>query len=355
MTLSRAWVVLRKDLALGPRSPIFLYAIVLPVALTAVFQLAFGSLFEPAPRLAVVDEGSSSITAALREMDGIDLTLLDDADALRAAVEANDHDGGLVLPPGFDESVRAGDRPPLDLFLSGESYAANRLILTVTTLDLVRAVDGGPPPVQVDLVRLGSAGLPIGLRLVPVIMMYALFIAGAFLPASSMVDEKTRGTLTAILVTPARVSEVLVAKAALGSLMAFLVSIMTLWLNSALGANWPQVLVVVALGAVFSSLLGLVIGSLAKDGAMLFTIVKSSGILLFGPVIFYLFPDWPQWIARLFPTFWMIDPIWRVAVLGEGLGQVWLTIAVAVGIGLALVPVIRVLSRRMLTQLASAS
>ncbi len=355
MSFSRIWVVLRKDLALGPRSPIFLYAFVLPVALTAVFQLAFGSLFEPAPRLAVVDEGGSSITTALREMDGIELTVLDDASALRAAVEANDYDAGLVLSAGFDDAVRAGERPLLDLSISGESYAANRLLLSVTTLDLVRAVDGGPPPVQVDLVRSGTAGLPIDQRLVPVIMMYALFIAGAFLPASSMVDEKSRGTLTAILVTPARASEVLVAKAALGTLMAFLVSIMTLWLNSALGANWAQVLVVVLLGSAFSSLLGLVIGALAKDGAMLFTIVKSSGILLFGPVVFYLFPDWPQWIARLFPTFWMIDPIWRVAVLGESLAQVWVTVAVAVGIGIALVPAIRALSRRMLTQLAASS
>lgn len=355
MSLSRIWAVLRKDLALGPRSPLLLYAIALPVVLTAVFQLAFGSLFEPAPRMAVVDDGGSAITAALRDMEGIELTVLDDVAALRTAVEANDYDAGLVLPAGFDDAVRAGEKPPLELYISGESYAANRLILSVTTLDLVRAVDGGQPPVQVDLVSSGAAGLPISVRLVPIIVMYALFIAGTFLPASSIVDERSHGTLTAILVTPARTSEVLTAKAALGALMAFLVSMMTLWLNSALGANWPQILVVVLLGAVFSSLLGLVIGALAKDGAMLFTIVKSSGILLFGPVIFYLFPDWPQWIARLFPTFWMIDPIWRVAVLGESLSQVWVTIAVAIGIGLALVPVIGALSRRMLAQLAASS
>ncbi len=355
MSLSRIWAVLRKDLVLGPRSPILLYALVLPVVLTAVFQLAFGSLFEPAPRMAVVDDGGSAITATLRNMDGIDLTVLDDAAALTTAVEANDYDAGLVLPAGFDDAVRAGEKPPLELYISGKSYASNRLILSVTTLDLVRAVDGGQPPVQVDLVRSGGAGLPIEVRLVPILMMYALFIAGTFLPASSMVDERVQGTMTAILVTPTRTCEVLTAKAALGTLMAFLVSIMTLWLNSALGANWPQVLVVVLLGAVFSSLLGLVIGALAKDGAMLFVIVKSSGILLFGPVVFYLFPDWPQWIAQLFPTFWMIDPIWRVAVLGETLSQVWVTIVVAIGIGLALVPVIRVLSRRMVAEMAAPS
>nr|MDA3935557.1 ABC transporter permease [Actinomycetota bacterium] len=66
MSLGRIWKVLRKDLALGPRSPFFLYAIILPFALTLVFQVAFGSLFEPSPRLGIVDDGSSEITARIQ-------------------------------------------------------------------------------------------------------------------------------------------------------------------------------------------------------------------------------------------------------------------------------------------------
>lgn len=355
MSLTRIWMVLRKDLALGPRTPLFLYAIALPVVLTAVFQLAFGSLFAPQPRLAIVDDGSSAVTAAVRDTPGIELTMLDTAAELKRAVEANDFDAGLVLPAGFDEAVRSGQKPPLEMYLSGESYASNRMILSVTTLDLVRAVEGRTPPVDVKLAQSGSAGLPISLRLVPILVMYALFVAGAFLPASSIVDEKVHGTLTAMLVTPARLSEILTAKAALGALMAFLMSIVTLLLNGALGSNWLDVVVVVLLGAVFASLIGLVIGSLAKDAAMLFTIMKSSGVLLFGPVIFYIFPEWPQWIAKLFPTYWMIDPIWRVAVLGEGVGDVWRSIAIAVAIACALVLVVARLSLRLRAQMAAAA
>ena len=247
MSPSRIWKVLRKDLALGPRTPLFLYAIALPVVLTAVFQLAFGSLFAPQPRLAIVDDGRSAITAAVRATDGIDLTMLDTAAELRRAVEANDVDAGLVLPAGFDDAVRSGQKPPLELYLSGQSYASNRIILSVTTLDLVRAVEGRTPPVDVELVQSGTTGLPISLRLVPILVMYALFVAGTFLPASSIVDEKVHGTLTAMLVTPARLSEILTAKAALGAVMAFLMSVVTLLLNGALGSNWLDVVAVVLL------------------------------------------------------------------------------------------------------------
>lgn len=355
MNLSRIWVILRKDLALGPRSPIFLYAVALPVVMTAVFQFAFGSLFEPAPRMAIVDDGDSQITAEVSEMEGIELTVLDGADDLRRGVEANDYDVGLVLPAGFDDAVRSGEQPPLEMYVGGESLASNRMILSVTTIDLVRQVEGTTPPIDVELVESGDAGLPISVRLVPVLVMFALFVAGAFVPASSMVDEKIRGTFTAILVTPARITEVLTAKATLGVLLAFAMSLATLLLNDAVGSNWPHLLAVILIGAVFLALLGLVIGSLAKDGAMLFTIVKSSGILIFGPVIFYLFPEWPEWIARLFPTYWVIDPIWRVSVLGEGLGDVWVSLAVAVGIGALLMLLVVRLSRRMLAHTTAAS
>lgn len=352
MNPARAWTVLRKDLALGPRSPIFLWAVALPVVLTAVFQLAFGSLFESQPRLAIVDEGDSAITAEALTLEGIDVTLLDDADALRRAVEANDHDAGLVLPAGFDDAVRAGERPLLNMVLGGQSYASDRIILSVLAVDLVRQVEGSTPPVQVDLVETGATGLDLTLRLLPLLMMYALFVAGVFVPASSIVDERVAGTLTAMLVTPARLREVLAAKAGLGVVLAFAMSVVTLALNGAIGGNWAHLLVVVAAGAVFCSLLGLLIGTLAKNGAVLFTVVKGSGALLFAPVIFYLFPDWPQWIARLFPTYWMIDPIWRVSVLGEGLADVWPQLLASAGIGALVILGVVATSRRMRAQIA---
>ncbi len=352
MSARRTWLVLRKDLALGPRSPIFMYAILLPVVLTLMFQLAFGSLFEPKPRMAIVDEGSSAITQALKRMEGIELALLDDAGALKTGVEANDYDGGLVLPAGFDQAVRDKKRPLLEFYIGGESLASNRIILSVTTLDLVREVEGTAPPVNVKVVNFGEAGLPISVRLVPLVMMYALFIAGAFMPASSLVDEKAAGTLLAMLVTPVKASEIVAAKGLFGALMAFLMSIVTLALNDALGSNWAETVVVVAFGAAFCAVLGLVFGTLAKDSASLFTILKGSGILLFAPVIFYVFPEWPQWISMLFPTHWMIDPIWKVAVLGQGLADVWGSLFVALGIVVALGPVIRMLSVRMLKHLA---
>ncbi|MHB8740371.1 MAG: ABC transporter permease [Coriobacteriia bacterium] len=352
MSLSRIWKVLRKDLALGPRSPIFLWAIVLPVVLTLVLQVAFGSLFDPEPRLGILDEGDSAITAAIEDMDGIELTLFEDEAELREQVEANDLDAGLVLPGDFDDAVRDGDRPELQFFIGGESYASNRIILTVTALDLVRELEGSESPVTVEIVDFGEAGLPMSVRLIPVIVFYALVIAGLFVPASNIVEEKDQGTLMALLVTPVKVTEVLVAKWLFGLVLAAVMGVASLALNGAMGSNWPSVILVVIIAAMLSAMLGIVVGVFAKDSAMMFGIVKGAGIFLFMPAAFYIFPDWPQWIAKLFPLYWIIEPIWQVSVMGEALSTVWFELAIALAITAALGVLAWWLARRMQAQMA---
>ncbi|MDH4139731.1 MAG: ABC transporter permease [Coriobacteriia bacterium] len=354
MSPKLTWKVLRKDLALGPRSPIFLWAIVLPFALTLILQFTFGSLFNPEPRLGIVDGGDSEITAQVEDMKGISLTLLDDAEELKSNVEANDLDAGLILPAGFDQAVKDGERPELQFYISGESYASNRIILSVTAIDLVRGLEGSKAPVTVDVVSYGTAGLPISVRLTPVIVFYALVMAGIFVTGSNLVEEKEQGTFMAMLVTPARIGDILAAKWMLGTLLASVLAAATLVLNQALGSNWLQVFVVVAVAAGLSSMIGLLMGTFAKDSTIMFGLVKGLGIFLFAPTLFYIFPQWPQWIAKLFPLYWILEPIWRVSILGGSISEVWVELVVAVGITVALVPVIGLVARRVQAQMASA-
>ncbi len=347
MSLKRIWRLICKEFSLGPRNPIFIFAIIVPFALTLIIQVAFGSLFEPKPRLGIMDEGRSEITAAFEEMEGIELTMLRDVDELKTMVERDDLDAGMVLPPGFDEAVRSGKQPLLEFYIGGESLASNRIILSVMALDLLRSVEGSDAPVDVEIVRFGQEGLPLSMRLVPIIVFYAIVMAGIFLPGSSIVEEKERGTLMALLVTPVKPGEVLVSKWVLGVVLASLMGAVTLLLNNAFGPRPLEVLAVVLLAAVLNTMIGLLVGVVSKTSTTLFAIIKGAGIFLFAPVIFYIFPEWPQWIAKIFPLYWIIEPIWQVSIMGEPLRGVWFELTIALAITAALVPLVAVLSRRM--------
>jgi ABC-2 type transport system permease protein len=288
-------------------------------------------------------------------VEGLETRLVDDESTLTRLVRDNDLDAGLVLPAGFDAAVQAGEQPELQFFVGGESLASTRLILAVTTLDAVRAVEGVTPPVDVAIVATGEPVLPMSSRMTPLLVLFALLIAGVFVPAFSIVQERESGTMTALLVSPARGVDVLAAKAVMGLVLAFLMTLVTLWLNDALGSQPAALLLSVLVGALMLAEIGLLFGGGAKDSKTLFALMKSVNILLFAPVIFYIFPDWPQWIAQIFPTYWIINPIFEVAIQDAGVADVIGQLAVALVICIVLVPFVVLLSRRMTQQVVAAA
>ena len=354
MNIRRIFRIVRKDVAVGPRSPLLLFVVLMPLIMTLVLQLVFGDLFVPQPSLAVLDQGVSQISRLIQEREGIEVVQAQDQVELKRMVADHEVDAGLVLSEGFDQALQAGTRPLLELYISGESYAVSRMVLSITALDIIREVEGRTPVVKVVVNDLGSNDpVPLATRLTPLVAMFAFIMAGLFVPASSIVDERERKTITAVLASPATIGEFLTAKSALGVLFSFVMAVATLAMNKALTSQVAALLLVLAVSAVFWSLLGLVVGLLAGNSQTLFAIVKGSGIFLAGPAIFYLFPDWPQWIAKVFPTFWAIDPLWRILADGATLMDILGSLAVVLGLILGLVLVVRLLAKRMLTKLAS--
>ncbi len=118
-------------------------------------------------------------------------------------------------------------------------------------------------------------------------------------------------------------------------------------LNQAFGGQPGLLVLMLALGAVMAAELGLILGSLVKDMSSLFAVWKSGGILLFGPAIIYLFPEIPQWIGQIFPTYYLVEPVVRISQQGGGWSDVAAHVFVLVGLDLILVAVVALALRRM--------
>ncbi|MEN8239814.1 MAG: ABC transporter permease [Actinomycetota bacterium] len=348
-----AWYVLSRELKLSPRSPLVFYAIAMPFLITFLVSSVFGSLFEVSPGLGIVDEGSSAVTTAATERDGIVVSIVADEETLRAKVEAGDLDAGLVLSADFDESLAEGEQPDLEFFVAGGSLASSRVILAVTTLDLIREVEGIDPPVTVLVTPVGDEDyVPIGDRLLPTMVIYAVMIAATFLPAASLVDEREKRTLDAVLVTPTRMSDVLVGKGAFSVVLATLMGFVTLMINDALVGQPGTMLLILLLGSIMLTLMGLALGLWAKDITSMYTAIKGGGIFVFLPVIFVLFPGLPQWIPKAVPTYYFLQPIYDVAVHAHSFGDVVPELLIAVAICAALVPLLAGVARHAEKKLA---
>jgi ABC-2 type transport system permease protein len=352
MKARRVLAILGKDLALGPRSPIVLFAFVIPLGLTLMVQLVFGELLTGKPSVGIADPGASGLYERVLARGELMAYRYDGAEALRADVASGRVALGIAVGEGFLPALREGRRPPLEIMGFEGAQAMDRMAAFMGVLGEIRALAGDEPLVGLK-VEAPEEGFDIAARVIPMLAMYAFLIAGLFVPASSIVEERERKTISALLVGPTTLSEILAAKALLGIILSVFMTTLTLAINGALGSNLGAMLAVIAAASLFWAMLGLVIGLLAKTSETLFAIVKGSGILLFTPVVFYLFPDWPQWIARIFPTFWAIDPLWKVFSEGAGLSEVAGSLAIVAGITLICFPATALLGKRLKDQLGA--
>ena len=77
----------------------------------------------------------------------------------------------------------------------------------------------------------------------------------------------------------------------------------------------------------------------------LFSTWKFGGILLFGPTLIYLFPEIPQWIGRIFPTYYLVEPIVEISQRGGGWPDIATNAFVLVALDLILIGVVAVVTR----------
>jgi ABC-2 type transport system permease protein len=322
MKLERFLLLVRKEIVHGSRG-FLVIAVATPVVISLLFSLVFGTLFAGLPRLGIADEGGSRMVAAAEALESVRVIRYSDAAALRTAVQRGAVDFGMVLPAGFDEAVAAGTNPSVSAWVWGESLAKDRLVLAAAVASLVRGLAGGASSVTVDTVLVGEGVfVPWSERLLPMVVLVAVFIGGMFLPAASLIEEKERRTLSGLLVTPATAGEVIASKGVVAGIVCFVMGMVVLAMNRAFGSHPGLVAGIIALGTVQAVAIGLMLGVVLKDLTTLFAFSKSGGIVIFAPTVVYLFPAIPAWIGRIFPTYYLLQPVIDISQRGAGWADV---------------------------------
>jgi ABC-2 type transport system permease protein len=333
MSLRRVFVLLKNELFYGSKNVIFVMALVAPILFTLVISLLFGTIFTGKPRLGLVDSTGSQFGQLVQEADYLLISTYADTTDLRAATERGAVDMGLVVPAGFDAAVQSGNAT-IDVFIWGESLIRNRTSIAAALGDATITLTGAETAVDLVTTTLGdNVNIPWEKRLFPFIVLITLLIGAFMVPATAIVEEKQRHTLQAIITTPTSLGELLLAKAIIGVVVSVVMGVAILIMNGALGDHpWLLVLLLI-LGAILAATAGVLMGIFMKDINTLFATIKGLGILLYAPAIIYLFPTVPQWIGRLFPTYYIVAPITEITQNGAG----WSVIADEVIILIALI------------------
>lgn len=333
MSLRRIWVLFMRELRASAGNFLMIFALVVPVLFSLLVNLVFGNLFSDKPVLGFYDPYGSQFTQLMMDQSHLKTSRYDSLDKMISDVEQGLIETGYVVPQSFDDALRQGTEMDFTVYAWGEATIKSRLITDTTIANVVSHIAGLPQTAQVELHPLGSADqTSLADQLLPLLILMSIMLGGVMVPALSMIGEKQSRTLLALNVTPVRLNEVFAAKTLLGVAMGTCTGVVTLALNRAFGSAPLLLVFVMLLGALAASLLGTLMGALMKDMNTLLAALKGGGILLIGPGIIDLIPKAPDWIARLFPTYYILNPLMSVAERGAGFAEIWSDLLVLLAI-----------------------
>ena len=358
MDIQRILILLGKEVRLGATNFMSIYVLVMPVVISLLIALVFGDILAKTPRLGIFDAGGNErFTQPLIDHPSINATVYSSETALQDAVERGSEEIGLSLPAGFIEALEGGSADVnYTIYRWGEA-GVRSLLLLESTLGRALAEGGGQGidqlPVSVNAEQIGSANtLTWSQRLLPLLLIMSIVLGGIFIPASSLIEERQNRTLIALTTTPTSLLDVYLSKTLMGFILSGIMAVIILLLNGALAGQIALLLLVIALGGLMSSVFGVILGSVSKDMDTFMGIIKAAGILLYAPGILRIFPQVPEWIGRIFPTYYLMNPLLEVSQNGAGFADILIDVAVLAVMVAALLVILNSVIGRQQQQLA---
>jgi ABC-2 type transport system permease protein len=218
----RLWALVLKESLQAIRDPsTLLIAFVLPVVLLFLFAYAV-SLDVRAVRIGVVQESQSasahSLAAAFAGTRYLNVTFVHDRREVADRVVSGSLRGFVVIPQDFEQRLaNRGAQPLVQIITDGSqpntaNYVTNYAQGVVQTWRGGLGVEASPAGVTLEPRYWFNAELESRRSLVPGAIAIVMTIIGTMLTALVVAREWERGTMEAVLSTPASVVEILIGK-----------------------------------------------------------------------------------------------------------------------------------------------
>jgi ABC-2 type transport system permease protein len=215
----------------------------------------------------------------------------------------------------------------VSVYLDADVPVELRSAMTSAVREMAYAISGATLPVTLpdqEQIVLGvdRAGeqVPMRERVRPMLAFFVLLVESLAL-ASLLASEIASRTLTAVVATPARVADVVLAKGLTGTLLAFGQAVVLLLVTRSFDQNAHVLLAAVLLGAVLMAGVALLAGSAGRD----FMSTLFLGVLflvpLMVPAFSLLFPGTASAWVQALPSYGIVQAMVGAASYGQGFAE----------------------------------
>lgn len=153
------------------------------------------------------------------------------------------------------------------------------------------------------------------------IFVFLILLMELFVMASLIAKEIQDRTVTAVLVTPATIGDVLAAKGIAGALSGMAQAVIVLLAIDALGTQPALILTLMLLGSIMVAGTAMVAGSVGKDFMSTLFYGMAFMVPLMIPAFGALFPGQPSLWIRALPSYPLVEGLVAVATFGDGWGD----------------------------------
>lgn len=350
----------------------FFFVFAFPMLLILVLGMAYGGSFEPRVGLVATDSGplAGQLSDRLHAAAGIDVRLVADQAELVGEVERGELEAGLIIPPGYDTTIRSPDDIARLRYVArqgtqgqqvsaivsaviGQEAArlrAARFAMSETGIGFDPALattDSAAtriPAISVTTTTTGTAAFPqhLGRFDTGASSQLLLFVfVTSMTGAAALIETRRLGVSRRMFATPTRASTIVLGEA-LGRFGVAFVQGVFIMLGSALvfGVNWgdPVAATVLMLSfALVASAAGLLLGALMRTSqqAIAVGLLFGLGLGALGGSMMPLefFTPTLRTVAHVTPHAWAADGfaelIRRGAQLADVLPQIGVLLAAA--------------------------
>jgi ABC-2 type transport system permease protein len=345
MHLRTTLAIARKDTLDIVLNKSTLVMLLTPVLLTIFFAVLSGLLGSKPVRLFIYNPEHSGVSQAasstLSRSQIVFASSPQEVSSAFAPSKSTAYALGLVVPAGFDDSLRRGEQPHLALYLNGNELNEIQRQTVVHALNDYASNLSHPQPavdIAITTIHASSSTFNPDLGIFYVVMALLTSIsAGISLVSTLLVEEKEKKTLRVVLVSPASLTDVVMGKLLVGLGYQLLISVVVMVVLNGLVGIFPLVLLFVLLVTCFGLALSLLAGSIFRTTSALGGFLGIVSLLFIIPTVFsgplgVLFGnDAILHFVRALPTYYMADGLLSALQGQIVIGNIFLDLGITLG------------------------
>jgi ABC-2 type transport system permease protein len=352
-SLSITWAIAAKDIVDAVKNKTTI-SVILGVALLMLSSQALPLIarLSDVHRVVVYDAGASRLPGELKRNPEVDLIRASSLQDLKDILaESSGTMLGLMLPADLDQARDANQALQLDGYFAHWVSAADAAAEGAFFEAQLGALAG--QPVHIELAghtaypAPDSAGQPLLVSISLVVVI--ITISGVLVPYL-MVEEKETRTMDALLVSPARISQVVVGKAIAGMVYGLVAAAVVFAFNRTLVVHWEWAVLATLCGTLLAVSAGLLLGSAFDNPQNMGPWMGFLFALLLMPVfLIMLKPGLPAFLSTAMP--WLpsaaLEKLFRISFSEiVPLDQALSNLAILVGSALLLLAAVVWIVRR---------